>query len=316
MIVFGPVPSRRLGNSLGLNNIPYKTCPYSCVYCQVGRTRSFEIERSEFHDPDALLAEVAPRVAGARRQGVPIDYLTFVPDGEPTLDRNLGRSIELLRSLGVPIAVISNASLIWNEEVRRDLLLADWVSLKFDSVIESVWKAVNRPRSILRLEAITEGAREFSAEFDGTLATETMLVDGINDGEESLESTARFLKGLGAEVSYLSIPTRPPAESWVLPPSEEALAAAFAIFSRQLDSVEHLIGYEGNAFASTGDVRADLLSITSVHPMRNDAVGVMLRKHGGDWSDVEELVSEGDLAEVTFGSETFFLRSFNTRRGR
>ena len=133
MIAFGPVPSRRLGRSLGINNIPPKVCTYSCIYCQVGRTLDMQVERRSFYNPDDIAAEVREKVEKAKAVGESIDYLTFVPDGEPTLDANLGREIELLRPLGLKIAVISNGSLITRTDVRDELMQADWVSLKVDS---------------------------------------------------------------------------------------------------------------------------------------------------------------------------------------
>ena len=132
MITFGPVPSRRLGRSLGINNIPPKVCSYSCAYCQVGRTTQMEVERRPFYRPEEILDEVREKVENSWEQGKAIDYLTFVPDGEPTLDINLGREIEILKPLGIKVAVISNASLIWNEGVREVLSKADWVSLKVE----------------------------------------------------------------------------------------------------------------------------------------------------------------------------------------
>ncbi|MCK4471545.1 MAG: radical SAM protein, partial [Anaerolineae bacterium] len=117
MIAFGPVPSRRLGRSLGINNIPPKICTYSCVYCQLGRTIKMQIKRHAFYEPEKVLQDVHDKVEKVRETGERIDYLTFVPDGEPTLDVNLGREIELLRPLGIKIAVISNGSLIGREDV-------------------------------------------------------------------------------------------------------------------------------------------------------------------------------------------------------
>ena len=125
MIAFGPVPSRRLGRSMGVNNIPPKVCTYACVYCQLGRTTDMGIQRCTFHGPEEILDAVRDKVQKAGQSGEPIDYLTFVPDGEPTLDVRLGREIELLRALGIKIAVITNASLIWREDVREDLRKAD-----------------------------------------------------------------------------------------------------------------------------------------------------------------------------------------------
>ena len=123
--VFGPVPSRRLGRSLGINNVPPKKCSYSCVYCQLGDTIEKRTERGTFCDPEALVTCVSREVERLRSRGEPIDYLTVVPDGEPTLDLNLGRVLRALTPLGIPIAVITNGSLLWREEVRADLANAD-----------------------------------------------------------------------------------------------------------------------------------------------------------------------------------------------
>lgn len=133
MIAFGPVPSRRLGRSLGINNIPPKVCTYSCVYCQVGKTTRMQSGRVRFYDPQEIYMEVAQKVEKARQKGEAVDYLTFVPDGEPTMDVHLGEEIELLKSLGLKIAVITNGSLVWRQDVRADLAKADWVSFKIDS---------------------------------------------------------------------------------------------------------------------------------------------------------------------------------------
>jgi len=136
MIVFGPVPSRRLGQSLGINNIPPKICTYSCVYCQLGRTAKMQVKRKEFYRPEKLANDVEARIEILRGKEEPVDYLTFVPDGEPTLDVNMDREIELLKHVGVKVAVITNASLIWDADVRETLSKADWVSLKVDAVSE------------------------------------------------------------------------------------------------------------------------------------------------------------------------------------
>lgn len=308
MMAFGPVPSRRLGRSLGVNNIPPKTCTYACVYCQLGTTGRMRADRQEFYDPDELASAVRDKVAAARGKGESIDYLTFVPDGEPTLDANLGRHMELLRPLGIPIAVISNASLVWREDVRRELSGADWVSLKADAASGDVWRRVNRPHGRLDLGKIREGMLAFAEGFDGKLVTETMLVGDVNDGPESLGQVAAFLQRLAPDIAYLAIPTRPPAEPDAGGPDEEIVNRAFQILSDGLDHVEYLIGYEGNAFASTGDVEEDLLSITSVHPMRDDAVEELLRKAGADWSSVQSLVDSGLLVETELEGRRFYLR--------
>lgn len=311
--VFGPVPSRRLGRSLGINNIPPKTCSYSCVYCQLGRTPRMKVERHAFHDPQEIVRAVRARVEELRARGEAVDYLTFAPDGEPTLDVNLRQGIRELKELGIPIAVITNGSLIFREDVREELLQADWVSLKVDAARKEAWKRVNRPHKSLSLGEIQRGALEFAREFRGTLATETMLVSGLNDNPEELRAVADFLGKLRPQISYIAVPTRPPAEPWVKPPTEEILAKAYAAFAERLPRVELLIGYEGDAFSASGDAKADLLSITSVHPMREDAVQELLEKDGADWDVVQELLRAGKLVELEYSGHRFYIRTLSGR---
>lgn len=308
MIAFGPVPSRRLGRSLGINNIPPKICTYSCVYCQLGRTNKIRVERRPFYGPMDILRATCNQVWKAEEAGEAIDYLTFVPDGEPTLDINLGQEIELMKNLGIPIAVITNASLIWRQDVRGDLMEADWVSLKVDAVEEGIWQRVSRPQGRLTLAPILEGSLEFAQAYDGDLVTETMLVEGINDGAEHIRGVADFLTRLKPATAYLGVPTRPPAEKWVRAPKEEAINRAYQILSERLGPVEYLIGYEGNAFAFTGNVEEDLLSITAVHPMREDAVSAFLVRAGAEWPAVQGLVARDQLVEAEYGDHRFYLR--------
>ncbi len=311
MIAFGPVPSRRLGRSLGINNIPPKICTYSCVYCQLGHTRDMRIKRRAFYDPDDVVRAVQEKVARVQQQDERIDYLTFVPDGEPTLDVNLGREIDRLRSLELPIAVITNGSLIWREDVRDELARADWVSLKVDAVDGTTWRKIDRPHGRLALPKIQEGMRAFARSYAGELATETMLVQGLNDDAETVAAVADFLADLQPDVAYLSVPTRPPAEDWVAPPDEEALHRAYQRIGGELACVEYLIGYEGDAFASTGDVEEDLLSIMAVHPMRREAVRAFLARAGADWDVIQDLIARDLLVELGYGERTFYMRKLH-----
>jgi len=315
MKAFGPVPSRRLGRSLGINNIPPKVCTYSCVYCQLGRTIKMQIERRAFYQPEEILRDVEEKVRNAREVGESIDYLTFVPDGEPTLDVGLGQEIELLKPLGINIAVITNAALIWREDVKEDLRRADWVSLKVDSVSEDVWHRINRPHRALQLASILEGMLEFARAYKGELATETMLVEGVNDGDEHVREVADFLAELRPARAYLSIPTRPPAEKWAQPPSEKVVNRAYQILGDRVDHVEYLIGYEGNAFAFTGNAEEDLLSITAVHPMREEAVREFLTRAKADWSIVRKLLEQGQLVETEYEGNKFYMRRLQGARG-
>lgn len=308
--VFGPVPSRRLGRSLGINNIPPKICSYACVYCQLGNALGMTNQRGSFFDPHDLAREVTEKVRELRSKQELIDYLTIVPDGEPTLDLGLGQLINLLRPLEIKIAVISNASLIHLPEVRDALQKADWVSLKVDSTQEQVWKKIDRPHGKIHLSSIREGMKSFAREFKGSLVTETMLVRGLNDGAEDLQRTASFLRQINPCLAYLGIPTRPPAEVDVAPPTERGLNQAFQIFREAGLNVEYLIGYEGDEFSSTGDIEQDLLSITSVHPMREDAVEAFLAREGQDSTLLDSLIKEQKLVCSTYQGKRFYLRKF------
>ncbi len=308
IITFGPVPSRRLGRSLGINNIPPKNCSYSCVYCQVGRTMIKQITAQTFYQPEEIENAVTAKVKAALGAGEKIDYLTFVPDGEPTLDIHLGEVIDRLRPLGIKIAVISNASLIWREEVQQVLNKADWVSLKIDSVDESVWKQINRPHEGLQLPAILRGIKSFAQQYQGELATETMLVEGINDNRESVVSVAEFLYQLKPHKAYLAIPTRPPAETDIRAPDENVITQAYQLMKERSVDVEYLIEYEGDTFALTGGAESDLLAITAVHPMREQAVKMLLVKADEDWSLIPRLLAEKKLKRVEFSGECFYVR--------
>jgi wyosine [tRNA(Phe)-imidazoG37] synthetase (radical SAM superfamily) len=274
---------------------------------------NMQVDREAFHRPEDIVDAVQRRVEETRSAGGAVDYLTFVPDGEPTLDLNLKREIDLLKPLGIPIAVISNNSLIWQEEVKNDLAEADWVSLKVDAVDESVWRRVNRPHRKLNLNAILEEALAFSQIFEGELATETMLVANVNDGEQTLRNVAGFLAQLHPHCAYLSIPTRPPADKRVHPPDEHIVNRGYQILSEKVRRLEYLTGYEGDAFASTGNVKEDLLSITAVHPMREAAVGSLLKRAGADWTIVHQLVANNQIIEAQYGGHKYYVRRFKKR---
>ncbi len=315
-LAFGPVPSRRLGKSLGINNIPPKTCSYSCVYCQLGRTVNMTTARRFFYRPKDIFKEVKRKVDETVSREEVIDYLAFVPDGEPTLDLNLGKTISFLKQIGIPIAVITNASLIWQDDVKENLLDANLVSLKVDAVSEDLWRRINRPHGNLKLNAVLEGVTEFANEFKGTIISETMLIDDINY-EEELEKIAIFLKNLKRlDKAYIAIPTRPPTEKWVKPAKEENVNTAFQVFTEKLGAGrgEYLIGYEGNAFAFTGSVEEDLLSITSVHPMRKEAVKEFLKKANADWRVIEKLLEEAKLVELEYEGNRYYMRRLPSRR--
>jgi len=313
MIAFGPVPSRRLGQSLGINNIPPKICTYSCVYCQLGRTYDMQIKRQLFYKSEDILKSVKNKIQKLNDKKENIDYITFVADGEPTLDINLGEEIKLLEQLGIKIAVITNSSLIWKKDVRKDLTDADWVSLKIDAISQAIWHKINRPHRSLKLEKILDGIKDFSSNYKKYLTTETMLVNNLNTKSEELIRLADFISELKTKKSYISIPIRPPAEKWAKKTTEQKINQAFQIFKNKGINVEYLIGYEGNEFAFTGDIKKDILSITSVHPMRQDGVKNFLLKAKSNWEVIEELLKEKKLVEIEYSGNKFYMRKISKK---
>lgn len=307
-LVFGPVPSRRLGKSVGINNIPPKICTYSCIYCQLGTSVPVEPLRQSFYDPQLILAQTREKLEKARLNHESIDFLTIVSDGEPTLDKHLGQLIVALAGLGLKTAVITNASMLGLYEVRQALCHADWVSVKIDSLDPKIWRKTDRPCKSICFETMLNGIESFARAFQNTLVTETMLVRGKNDTAACLEKTADFISRLNPLVAYLSVPTRPPSVKSVMPPREDTLNSAYQIFSSKGIKAEYLIGYEGNQFAFTGDVENDILSITAVHPMREDAVMAYLKKAGCDFSAIDPLLTEKKIIVTEYGQERFYTR--------
>ena len=308
MIVFGPVPSRRLGQSMGINHIPPKVCSYSCCYCQLGRTDKMQIERQEFYSPQAIFFEVEQKLQQLMKSGQGVDYLTFVPDGEPTLDLNLGAEIAMLKQLRKKIAVITNASLLWREDVRKDLAEADWVSVKIDAVDPVIWRAVDRPNGALDLSTILAGVVAFARQYKGQLVTETMLVDGLNYSGEALGKLADFLTTVRPQTAYLLVPTRPPTERNVRRPSNARLLEAARTIRRAAGvTVEWITGDEReDGFFCTGDIVEDLLSITAVHPLRAEIVNEMIRNQVNGENLVNGLLKQGLLLEFWYEGKKFY----------
>jgi len=267
-----------------------------------------QCDRGEFYDTNDVCREVVKRVAEVKENNEIIDYITFVPDGEPTLDVNLGKEIMQLKALGIKIAVISNGSLMWRDDVRKDLQGANWVSIKIDAVSKAIWRMVNRPHRSLKLESVLKGIRDFSEMYNGELVTETMLIQGINEGLEEADKISDFIANLSPNKAFIAIPTRPPAENWVKPPEESVINQTYQVFTEKIKHVEYLIGYEGNAFSSTGNIEHDLLNITSVHPMRKEAINEMLDKTGSNWHSIEKLIENDKLIETEYMGNKFYMR--------
>jgi wyosine [tRNA(Phe)-imidazoG37] synthetase (radical SAM superfamily) len=311
MICFGPIPSRRLGKSLGINNIVSpKTCSYGCIYCQVGQTRRSLCKRESFFSPDKIYKEATEHLRRLAANDMP-DYLTFVSNGEPTLDLELGESISRLRETGIPVAVITNGSMLKEEQVKEALLQADWVSVKMDAADAAVWKRINRPHPSIDFEEVLAGVFGFFREFQGIACTETMLVKGINDSEDHLYRIAGLVHTANPSMAYISIPTRPPAEKSVVPATEEVLNQAWQIISNTGVAVEFITGFEGTGAGYTGNIYEDILNITAVHPLREDTIKELVEHDNANMSIIDSLISQRLIKVTEYGGKKYYLRRYN-----
>jgi len=301
--------------SLGINNIvSHKACTYSCVYCQIGLTRYLYSKRIKFYEPDQVCQNVKNHLKKLKKNCRP-EYLTFVANGEPTLDLNLGKEIDLLKSLQIPIAVITNSSLLYNLQVQEDLMKADWVSVKIDTVEKSVWKRVNQPHPKLIFKKILHGLADFSRIYKGILTTETMLLNDLNDSEFLVSKTASFISALKPATAFLSVPIRPPAVKGIKPPSSKVLFESLRIFESHGIKTQFLNLFEGTETGTTGNVIDDILNITAVHPLREDTVRELLRKNNSTEAIITSLISQGLIEKKEYDGKYYYVRSYNLMSG-
>jgi len=226
--VFGPVPSRRLGQSLGIDPVPLKTCNWNCVYCQLGRSRPMIQLRREYFPTDEIIAEVQEVLAA--HQPKEIDWITFVGSGETTLHNGIGKMIHAVKQMTtLPVAVITNGSLLYQPEVRQELAQADAVLPTLDAGTESLFIQINRPHPEFTFQRHIEGLQAFRREYGGKLWVEVMLVGGVNDTEEALRQIATTLEEIHPDEVHILQPERPPVETWVRPADAEGLLRARAI---------------------------------------------------------------------------------------
>lgn len=302
--VFGPVPSRRLGRSLGVNPIPFKTCSYNCAYCQLGCTNHLTDRRADYLDPAELRRQIQ---AGARRPSSAADYVTFVGEGEPTLCASLGALMaESRQTLQRPVALITNGSLLDRPDVRREAAQADVIMPSLDAATEAVWQRVNRPHPRLRLAAVLDGAVRLRQEYSGQLWMEVMLVAGANDTEAELEAIRAALQRVAPDRVYVNVPVRPPAESWVEPPAAAGMVRARSILG---DSV-FIDSAEEGSFDTAGfaDPLAAVAAIVRRHPMRAAQVAATLEQF--DAPQVEtalaQQVEAGILRRIDYRGATYY----------
>jgi wyosine [tRNA(Phe)-imidazoG37] synthetase (radical SAM superfamily) len=230
--VYGPVPSRRLGRSLGVDLVPQKTCTYDCVYCQLGRTARRTLIRREYAPLDEILREVAGKLSA----GPAPDYVTVAGSGEPTLHSRIGEVIRGIRAITkVPVAVLTNGSLLSRPEVRAAVSGADLVIPSLDAGDERTFRVVNRPHPRIRFEEMVAGLRTFRAEHRGALWLEVLLVGGITDRREAVAKIAGLARGIRPDRVQLCTVTRPPGRPGVRAAAPEVMEDLAGLFDDPVD---------------------------------------------------------------------------------
>ncbi len=309
--IYGPIPSRRLGRSLGISPIPDKTCNFSCIYCMLGRTDRLTNDREEYFKLNDILAELKDALGHV---SPPPDHVSIVGNGEPTLYLRLGELIHGARQLTrVPVAVITNGALLSEPDVRQALAEADIVLTSFNAPTEELFRRIDRPCPGITFEAMKRGLLDFAhMHRRGQLWVEMMLLEGINDSAETLEQTRWVLQDVEPDRVFVDTPIRPPAEDFARPVTPEALALA----EKALGGAQ-LSGFDFGTFtiAAGTDPLETLAEICKRHPMREDQAILLLVNAGIDPLPVLDTMRADPRFRVErYGGQTFFLvREMNGR---
>lgn len=212
--IYGPVPSRRLGCSLGINVIPFKTCTFDCIYCQLSKTTHKTIERKEYIPTQEILGQLKQALSIEKK----IDYITFSGSGEPTLHSEIGKIIKTIKKItSIPIAVITNSSLLFEKKVRNDLQNADLIVPSLNAGTDEIYKRIDQPHSSLDFEKIITGLKDFRREYKGLIWLEVMLVKGINDDLRHIQRLKTIIREINPDKIQLNTVVRPPNEKFAQP---------------------------------------------------------------------------------------------------
>ena len=303
-LVFGPVPSRRLGLSLGLDLVPPKTCTLDCVYCEVGRTTCHTLERKEWAPAERILEDLALALPDCQDR---LDYVTLAGSGEPTLNSALGDIIDGVRKLtSNPVAVLTNGTLLHLEEVRRDLARADLVVPSLDAARPDTFRRINRPAPGLDLDTLIQGLTLFAAEYQGRLWLETLLVRGINDSSEELAAIRDVTARIRPELVQVNTVFRPPADKGVRAVDGPALEAAAQYLGQEARPVGRF--HKDEDRAGQGDPRVDILEMVGRRPCTANDLAEAL---GLEKKRLEELLAalvKDDLARIEKHDQQDFYR--------
>lgn len=273
---YGPVPSRRLGLSLGVDLLPRKTCSYDCIYCQLGRTTNKTVRREVYLPIEPIIKEVEEFLSS---MDSPVDYITFSGSGEPTLHSRIGRVIEEIKKrTPIPVAVLTNGSLLFMDEVKRDLGQADLVVPSLDAVSNTVYETVNRPEESLEVDTVIQGLADFREGFRGQVWVEVLFCRGINDDSAEVARMKEVLERINPDRVQLNTVYRPPAEDYAFPLREERLKTIEDFFGPKASIVapyrgKRVPGLDGEIMARITDALRrrpltveDMAEILGLHP--------------------------------------------------
>ncbi len=303
--VYGPVLSRRLGRSLGVDVIPYKTCSYDCVYCLLGRTTNHTLEVRDYVSATDVLNEIRQRL----HEETP-DAISFAGSGEPTLNSSLGEIIDGIKAMtDIPVVVFTNSSMLWDEKVRQNLARADIISPSLDAVLPASAEAVNRLVTGLDVGKIIEGLKTFCHDFAGRIWLEVLLVAGVNDGDADIKALASAVSKLdNIECVQLNTVVRPPAERSARALSMERLKAIARSLPGRVEIIASQLGSAQGTHTHNSVSADEVLDLIERHPSTAEGIA-----EGLDCDldktriVVENLVKKGKLLASEREGKTFYL---------
>jgi wyosine [tRNA(Phe)-imidazoG37] synthetase (radical SAM superfamily) len=298
--VFGPVPSRRLGRSLGVDLVPFKTCSYDCIYCQLGRTTDLTVQRREYVPLEAVLADL--KVSLDRRP----DYITLSGSGEPTLYSRLGELIAGIKNLtGTPVAVLTNGSLLSDPQVRRELAGADLLIPSLDAGDPQVFAAVNRPHPSIDFDTMVAGLAAMRREFSGHFWLEVFILDGFTSDSAQVEKLVRRVKEVAPERVQLNTVCRPPAEDFANGVGLERLAELAGRFEPEAEVIADFRGVHQLGEFAAG--RQEMLDLLRRRPCTAGGIADGLQMHLNAVAKyLEELVTGGLVDSTRSGGVVYY----------
>lgn len=308
--IYGPVPSRRLGFSLGIDILPLKTCSFSCVYCQLGQTTRKTVKRREYIPVKEILSQIKKILASKQR----IDYITFSGSGEPTLNTAISGLIrEIKKMTSIPVAVLTNSSLFSRKEVRRALLEADLIIPSLDAASPEIFSRVNRPHPSLKIEEIIDGLKNFRKEYKGKIWLEIMLVKGINDKPSDLRKLKEAIAAIKPDKVQLNTVIRPPAEKFALPLSLEELKKIREFLGGNCEIIADFKKRE--QLPSPESLERAILSLTRRRPVTLEDIASSLGKSKGKINNVvQSLLEKGKLKCINYKEKIYYRPEFRSPR--